>query len=111
MADIDVQGLGSAAAAEIVRILTGAGRDVADYALAEGRKIATSAAEIAALYAKGTIGAEEARLQLSIQKHASRAVLMAIEGVSIVAAEQAINAALNIVVEGIKAATGLPIFG
>lgn len=111
MSSIDVGELGSQAAAEIIRILTGAGKDVADYAQAEGRKLATSAAEIAALFASGTINQEEARLHLNIQKHASRAVLLAIAGVSLVAAEQAINAALNIIKEGVQTAIGLPVFG
>jgi hypothetical protein len=111
MSSINVNELGSKAASEIARILTGAGKDVAEYAQAEGKKLATSAAEIAALFVSGTITQEEARLHLSIQKHASRSVLLAIAGVSLVAAEQAINAALNIIKEGVKGAIGIPLFG
>lgn len=107
MSAIDINAVASEAAKKIVQILTGAGKDVASYAAAEGKKLATSAAEIAGLRATGQIDDEEARLHFSIQLHASRAVLMAIAGVSIIAAEQAINAAAEIVVGAIKAATGI----
>ena len=111
MSGIDVNAVASEAAGKIVEILTGAGRDVAQYAQAEARKLATSAAEIAKLRASGQIDDEEARLHFDIQLHASRAVLMAIAGISIIAAEQAINAAGQIVAGAVKAATGLNLGG
>src|SRR5256885_13531935 len=104
MSKFDVNAVATEAANKIIEILTSAGKDVASYAVAEGKKLATSAAEIAKLVATGTIDAEEAKLHLDIQLHASRAVLMAIAVVSIVAAEQAINAAGEIVVGAIKSA-------
>ena len=107
MSGIDVKALGSDVATAITDIIVNAGRDIANYAAAEGRKFATSAVEIAKLRLTGEISDEEARLHMQIQKSASRAVLMAIEGVSIIAAEQAINAALQIVGKAIKTATGL----
>jgi len=107
MSGIDVNALGSEVAAKFVQILTGAGKDVLSYAQAEARKFATSAVEIAALRAKGTITDEEARLHMKIQANASRAVLMAIQGMSKIAVEQAINAALTIVGKAIQTATGV----
>ena len=107
MSAIDVEALGSEIATKLVEILAGAGKDIASYAEAEGRKFAVSAAEIAALLANGTISDEEARLHMNIQKNASRAVLMAIEGISILAAERAINAALEIVGKVLQGATGV----
>ena len=58
----------------------------------------------------GTPADEEAKLHLDIQKHASRAVLMAIEGVSILGAEQAVNGALSVIGTAIRTATGLSLF-
>ena len=104
---IDVDAVGSEIAAKIIEILAGTGRDIASYAESEGRKFAQSAAEIARLRLLGEIDDEEARLHIDIQKNASRAVLMAITGISILAAERAINAALEIVAGAIKTATGL----
>ena len=109
ISDIDIAGVGNEAAQEIIKILTGAGKNIAGYAQAEAKKLARSAVEIAQLRLTGQIDDEEMRLQLDIQKHASRAVLMAIEGVSIIAAEQAINAALTVIGTAIKTATGLPL--
>jgi signal transduction protein with GAF and PtsI domain len=110
MSGIDIEGVASEAANRMIAILTGAGKEVIGYAEAEARKLATSAAEIAALRASGQIDDEEARLHLDIQKHASRAVLMAIKGVSLLAAEQAINAGLQIILGAVRGATGLNLF-
>lgn len=107
MSAIDVDAVTSEITSKMLEILTGTGKDIASYAKAEARKFATSAAEIAALRATGQITDEEARLHISIQKNASRAVLMAIEGISIIAAERAINAALEIIGGAIQTATGL----
>jgi transcription initiation factor IIE alpha subunit len=97
MAAFDLAGVTDDAAAAIVGTLKKSGVDILQFAEAEARKIATSMAEIAALRAKGVIDDEEAALHLDIQKNASRAVLMAIKGIGIIAAEQAINAAINVI--------------
>jgi len=107
MSSIDIGAVAGEAAQKIVQALAGTGKDVASYAQAEAKKLATSAVEIAELRASGKITDEEAKLHIDIQKHASRAVLMAIEGVSILGAEQAINGALSVIGGAIKAATGL----
>jgi hypothetical protein len=110
MSNINVDAVAGEAAQKIIQVLSGAGKNVAGYAQAEAKKLATSAAEIAALRASGQITDEEARLHLDIQKHASRAVLMAIQGISILAAEEAINAALTIIGTALNKATGLSLF-
>src|SRR3954470_990869 len=110
MSNIDISAVAGQAAQKIVQALAGTGKEVAGYAQAEAKKLATSAAEIAALRATGQITDEEARLHLDIQKHASRAVLMAIQGISIIAAEQAINAALTVIGTALNKATGLSLF-
>jgi hypothetical protein len=110
MSGVDIQGVAAEAAKKMIAILTGAGKDVASYAEAEAKKLATSAVEIAALRAAGTIDDEEMRLHLDIQKHASRAVLMAVKGVGLLAAEQAINAGLQVILGAVRRATGLNLF-
>lgn len=108
MSVIDVNAVGGEAARKMIEILTGAGKDVASFAQIEAKKLAQSAAEIAQLRLSGEITDEEMKLHLRIQKNASIAVLMAIKGISKIAVEQAINAALNIIGGAIKGATGLP---
>jgi hypothetical protein len=54
--------------------------------------------------------AEEAQVLLDMQKHATRAVLLASEGMSALAAEQAINAALDVAKATLNAAIKIPIF-
>jgi hypothetical protein len=111
MSQVNVDALASEVAAKFIEILTGAGREIASYATAEARKLATSAVEIAALRATGVIDDEELRLHLVIQKNASQAVLSAVQGIGIIAAEQAINAGLKIIAGAIKTATGITLPG
>ena len=54
----------------------------------------------------GQIDEEEAELQFNIQKNASRTVLLTIEGLGILAVEQAINAALDVVSDTVNTALG-----
>ncbi|HEX8621387.1 MAG TPA: hypothetical protein VF718_05390 [Allosphingosinicella sp.] len=108
MSAIDVNAVGSEAAKKIIEILTGAGKDVVSYAQIEGKKLAQSAAEIAQLRLTGQITDAEMKLHIRIQKNASISVLMAIKGISKIAVEQAINAALKIIGTAVKGATGLP---
>jgi hypothetical protein len=110
MSGIDVDSVAAQAAQAMLRSLAATGKDIASYAQAEAKKLATSAADIALLRASGQINDEEARLQLDIQTHASRAVLEGIEGVSLLGAEEAINAGLSVIGKAIQAATGLALF-
>jgi hypothetical protein len=69
--------------------------DVRDYATTEFKKIGESIRFIGEQVAAGKMDEEEAELQLSIQQHASRSALLAAEGLGLLAAEEAINAALG----------------
>jgi hypothetical protein len=104
---IDIGQVATDAGNEILRVLRGTAKDIGGYAKAEAKKLATSAVEIAQLRLTNQIDEEEMRLHLDIQKHASRSVLMAIEGVSIVGAEQAINAALTVIGKAVQGAIGI----
>ncbi len=72
----------------------------------EMKKIAESIAAIERMKLTGKITEEKAGLQIDIQKNATRTVLLAVEGVGIVSAEQAINAALNVVRDTVNKAIG-----
>ena len=110
MSGIDIDAVAAQAAQAIVQSLANTAKDVASYAEAEAKKLTTSAAEIAGLRATGQIDDEDARLQLDIQVQASRAVLAGIEGVSLIGAEEAINAGLSVIGKAIQAATGITLF-
>jgi len=70
--------------------------DAKDYAASEFKKIGESIAMIEALKLQGKITEEQARLHLEIQKNASKTVLLTVEGLGLLMAEQAINAALGV---------------
>ena len=80
--------------------------DIKDYAETETKKIAESIAAIERMKLAGKITEEKARLQIDIQKNATRTVLLTVEGIGIVSAEQAINAALNVVRDTVNKAIG-----
>ena len=109
MSGIDVGALGSEIGGKIFEVLSQHGKKVGTYAQEEGRKLAQSAADIAALRLSGKIDDEGLRLQLQIQKNAAESVLLAIQGMSKIAVEQAINAAMDIVRGAVSRATGVPI--
>lgn len=77
-----------------------------DYAEAEFRKTAETLALIARLYGDGTISEERARLHLEFQKSSTKTVLLTIEGLGVVAAEQAVNAALGVAKDAVNTTLG-----
>ena len=80
--------------------------DVKDYGEAEAKKLAQTLVMIGTLTATGKINKEQAALHLEMQKNASRMVLMTIEGLGVLAAEAAINAALGVVKDTINQEIG-----
>lgn len=81
--------------------------EIKDYAEGETQKLAQSLATIEKLHLSGQITDEQARLHLDIQKNTSRTVLLTVEGLSLLAAEQAVNAALRVVRDTVNKALGL----
>ena len=61
---------------------------------------------IGELKLKGKITEEKAKLHLAIQKESARTVLLTIEGIGIVAAENAINSAISVVKTTVNKAIG-----
>ena len=80
--------------------------EIKEYGTAESKKLAQALVMIEALKAAGKINEEQAALHLEIQKNASRAVLLTIEGLGILAVEAALSAALTVVKDAVNTATG-----
>jgi len=79
---------------------------IKDYAEAEARKLGQTLQMIEKLALAGKIDEEEAKLHLEIQKNAMRTVLLTIEGLGVLAAEDAINSALKVVSKTVNTAIG-----
>jgi len=80
--------------------------EIKDYAETEAKKLAESLIMIERLKLAGSINEEQAKLHLDIQKNATRTVLLAIEGLGILAVEQALNAAFAAVKDAVNTALG-----
>ena len=106
---INISDIGQKMGAAFLGALQGYATDVESYAKSEGQKFATSLATIAELSALGKISKDESSLQLDLQRQASRAVFLAIEGIGILAAESAINAALAVVKDAVNTEIGFPL--
>jgi len=84
--------------------LTDSWPEVKDYAKAEARKMAESLVMIEKLLLSGQINEDQAKLHIQIQQNATRMVLLTIEGLGIIAVEQAINAALDVLKDTVNSA-------
>ncbi len=80
--------------------------EIKEYGEAESKKLAQTLVMIEALKVSGKINEEQAALHLEIQKNASRTVLLTIEELGVLAAEAALNAALNVVKDAVNTAIG-----
>jgi hypothetical protein len=78
--------------------------EVKDYAEAEAKKMAASLVMIEKLVLSGQINEDQAKLHFQIQRNATRMVLLTIEGLGIIAVEQAINAALDVLKDTVNKA-------
>ena len=90
----------------MVPVLKAHWKDVSDYAKTEAKKTAETLALIARKYADKTIDGDTARAYLDMQKLSTQNVLLAIEGIGLAAAQEAINAALDAVKAPVNAAIG-----
>ncbi len=78
--------------------------EVKDYAEAESKKLAENFIMIEKLKMSDEINEEQAKLHHEIQRNASRSVLLTVEGLGLVAVEQAINAAMGVLKETVNGA-------
>jgi len=79
---------------------------IKEYAAAEAKKTAETLAMIERLRNAGQISPMEARLLLDMQRNSAKAVLLTVQGLGLLAAEGAINAAVNAVRGPVNKALG-----
>ncbi len=79
---------------------------VRPFAEAEVAKLAATAVQIQSGQADGSLSRKQAQILLKMQANASQAVLTAIETVGMIAAQDAINAALDVLKSTVNAAIG-----
>jgi hypothetical protein len=94
---LDVQDLASKMIAAAVPILSKDAKNAEAFAKTEFTKIAQTIASIGQMLSAGQINQQQAALLLDMQRSASRNVLLTLQGLALLAVENAINAALNVV--------------
>jgi hypothetical protein len=77
-----------------------------DYAETEFRKLLIQAEHIKNLKSENRINEDEAKLLMDLQRNAMRSILLALEGLGILAVEAAINAALGVIRDAVNNAIG-----
>jgi hypothetical protein len=87
-------------------ILGKAWDDVESYVKTEAAKLALTLAHIEELNATGKISPAEATALVNMQKNAMQAVLLTAEGIGLVAAQSAINAAIGAIRTVVNKALG-----
>lgn len=95
--------------AAVKPILTKSWGEVKEYAEGEAAKMAETLATIAQLRAAGKINDEQAQALLSMQKNAMQAVLLTVEGIGLIAAQRAVNAALAAVKDTVNGVLPVPL--
>src|SRR5687767_2471458 len=103
---IDVQALGTTMFQAAWKVLKERAPEVEGYAEGEFKKIAQTIATIEAARLRGQIAPEQATLLFDMQKSATRSVLLCSSGVELLAAEAALNAALDAGRTAINSALG-----
>lgn len=104
---LKVTELGKDMLGAFMTVLKGKAPEIKQYAETESKKLAQTFLMIEKLHLSGTITDEEAKLHLDIQKNATRSVLLSLQGLGLLAVEQAINAALNVVKVAVNKAIGI----
>jgi Fic family protein len=100
---IDVEKLLKSMLAAAKEVLIDKWPEIRSHAEVELKGIAEGIALIEKLRSEGKITEEQAVLLLDMKKNTAKIVLLTIEGLGILAVEQAINAALNVVKETVNA--------
>lgn len=80
--------------------------DIKEYARTEARKTAETLLLIERLALTGDINQAQAKALLRMQKASAQSVLLAVEGLGLLTAEAAINAALGAVKDAVNEAVG-----
>lgn len=97
LSDIDIHRLIKDMADAAKKVLKSQWKELKPFAEQQLKNLAENIKLIAVLKAKGKIDEEKAKLHLAIQKESARTVFLTIEGIGILTAENAINAALKVI--------------
>jgi subtilase family serine protease len=103
---LDVGTLASQMLGAALPILEKDADDAESFAKVEFTKIAQTIVSIGEQLSAGQINQQQATLLLDMQTSASRNVLLALEGLALLAVEAAINAALSVVKTAVNTALG-----
>jgi len=82
---------------------------VKDYARPELKKLAQSMVDITRLVVADKVNKQQAKALFNIHKNTTQMVMLTIEGLGIIAVENAINAALKAVSDVVNTASGIKI--
>ena len=107
MAELDLEALVKEMGNVAIPHLKGGAAKAREFGKVEADKMARTALMLATGVAAGKIDQDEAKLVLEVQKNASRSVLLTIKGLGIVAVENAINAAVRVLLKAVQKATGI----
>ena|ERR1700722_7254142 len=103
---LDLNTLANAMLTAMQTSLAGNWQAVATLAAGEAQKLAQTLVSIEAMTIAKSAPPDQLAILLDMQQHATRAVLMSVAGISILIAEQAINAGLAAVASTVNAAIG-----
>ena len=103
---LDLQSVGDSILAAMKSVLSGSWQSVASLAAGEAQKLAQTLINIESMASAGTVTQAQAGILLDMQRHATRAVLLSVEGIGILIAEQALDAGLNAVGQTVDKAVG-----
>ncbi len=106
MASIDVQQVFTSMIGAAKGVFDKKWPGIKDFAEAEFEKLARTLVQIETLKLSGQISEAEASVLFAMQKNTARAVMLALEGISLLLVEGAINAALAVVKDAVNTALG-----
>src|SRR4029077_10835276 len=106
MSNIDVASLSKTMLAAAEQVLKAHWNDVRPFAESEMQKLALTAAQIEAGRTAGSLSDAQVKILLRMQANASQSVLTAVETVGMIAAQDAINAALQVLTQVVNSAVG-----
>lgn len=107
MSKIDVSTLGAAMLGAARKPLAAHWTHARSFAESEMHKLALTAAQIEVGYRAHELTEQQAQILLQMQANASQSVLTALEGIGMIAAQDAINAALDVLRGAVNAAVGV----
>ncbi|MFN0132575.1 MAG: hypothetical protein ACKVW3_08615 [Phycisphaerales bacterium] len=103
---LDVNALGTQMLGAMANELKAKWNAAKGFGESSAKSLATALVAIEAGRLNGSISEEQAKLLLDIHKNAARSVLLAAEGIALLAAEAAVNAAMKVVRDTVNTAVG-----